>query len=63
MATLAQKAAVLMIALVTVSFGMFLTYQILVHVEATELMWFVFVIYVPLALVLAGASKALDWSK
>lgn len=53
----------MMIALVTVSFGMFLTYQILVHVEATELMWFVFVIYVPLALVLAGASKALDWSK
>ena len=44
-------------------FGLYLTYLTLQHIAATELMWFVFIVYIPFFLLFQLASKIADWEE
>lgn len=52
------KGIKLVVGLVSVFWSMFLTYNILVHIKATELMWFVYWTLIPVAVGL-GILQAL----
>jgi len=52
------KAIKLVFGLVASAWSLFLTYKILEHIHATDLMWFVYWIAIPLAIVL-GILQAL----
>jgi len=45
------KGLAALIGLISVVWGLFLTYKILIHIQATELMWFVYWTYVPIIIV------------
>ena len=45
------KGIAALIGLISVVWGLFLTYKILIHIQATELMWFVYWTYVPIIIV------------
>ena len=55
-------AAILMIA-VTLPIWLYLLYQILLRVEASELMWFLFWVYVPLNLFVGVLGKFMEREK
>ena len=50
----------MIIGLSAVVYSLFLTYKILGHIQATELMWFVFWTYVPVLLVGAALANLLS---
>ena len=39
------------IGLISTCWSLFLTYKILVHIQASELMWFVFILYIPITII------------
>ena len=41
------KGLAALVGLISVVYGLFLTYKILTHIQATELMWFIYWTYVP----------------
>lgn len=47
----------------TMPIWLYLLYQVLVRVEASELMWFLFWIYVPFSVVVHLLAKAVEKSK
>jgi len=50
----------ILLGLISVGYGLFLTYKILVHIIATELMWFVFWTYVPVVFLVAIIIKLVE---
>ena len=54
------KVLATIIGLMSVVYGLFLTYKVLVHIEATELMWFVFWTYVPVVIISAILMKVVE---
>jgi len=52
------KAIKLVVGLMSLTWSMFLTFKILEHIKATELMWFVFWTMIPIAFLL-GVLHAL----
>ena len=57
--TPAQAIAIFLLAIVALSFRFYLSYLILEKIEATELMWFLFVINIPLYIILTVAREGL----
>ena len=53
----------LIFALPAITLGLFLEYLVLKHVAATELMWFVFIIHVPVVVMGVVAAKVADGSE
>lgn len=52
------KAFKMVIGLVAVCWSLFLTFKILEHIKATELMWFVYYTFIPISIIL-GILQAL----
>ena len=48
------------VALMGLIIWLYLLYHILIKIQATELMWFLFTIFIPFAIVTQALSKALD---
>jgi hypothetical protein len=46
---------------VTLPIWYYLLYQILVRLNATELMWFLYWIYIPVGIVLQVLGKLVEW--
>lgn len=59
----ALKLVSLVVALIYLPWSLFLTYLILEKIDASELMWFLFILLIPIALVTSILSKVIDWSK
>jgi len=55
------KVISLIVSLLYLPFSLFLTYNILLRVEATELMWFLFWMLVPWSIIVGILSKLADW--
>ena len=53
----------LIFGLLALPFGLYLTYLTLIRIEATELMWFIFWLYVPLIIIFQIVSKIFDSMK
>lgn len=41
---------------------LYLWYLILIHIHSTDIMWFVFTLYIPFAILGTVLSKVIDWS-
>ena len=54
------KMFTVIIALISVVYGLFLTFKILVHIQATELMWFVYWTYVPVVILASILMKVIE---
>ena len=54
--------AIVMI-LVPLPIWLYLIYQIMIKVQATELMWFLFWVYVPVAVITGAIAKYVEPSK
>ena len=57
------KMFTVIIALISVVYGLFLTFKILVHIQATELMWFVYWTYVPVVILASILMKVIENEK
>lgn len=57
------KIASLLIYLVTLPFPLLLTYKILETIHATELMWFLYWLLIPLGIVAAILTKLAEWEE
>lgn len=58
-----KRALGILLVFVTLPISFYLQYQILKRVEATELMWFLFWINVPVHLLIASLTRLLESSK
>ncbi|MGV9141693.1 MAG: hypothetical protein ACOC1X_02025 [Promethearchaeota archaeon] len=57
MTSLAKKSLSFVSSLVVMLWVLFFYFKILEHIEATELMWFLFWVYVPLSVFSIAVSK------
>jgi len=57
------KLASLLISLTYLAFFLYFLYKVLEHIKATELLWFLFWVIVPLAFVLATLEKLAEWEE
>jgi len=60
---LKYKLMSLMLGLLYLPFNFYLLYKILEHIRATELMWFLYWMLVPLAVAFAILSKLAEWEE
>ena len=58
-----KTAIITALVIPSLALSMFLTYKILTHIEATELMWFVFIINLPFAITIGVLSKTIGSKK
>lgn len=57
---LKTKIAVILIGTVSIAWSLMLTYQILLLIHATELMWFLFWTNIPMAIVASALAKIVE---
>ena len=57
------KIASVLIYLIYIPFSLLLTYKILELIHASELMWFLYWLLIPLAIVAAILSKLAEWEE
>ena len=55
------KLASLVVELLYIPWGLFLTYLILTKIEASDLMWFLYWMSIPLAFIIAILSRLVEW--
>jgi hypothetical protein len=51
----------LIVVLLSVTFIYYLWYLTLIHIHATDVMWFVYALSLPFVFIGTGLSKLLDW--
>ena len=58
-----ESVLALVTLLVVLPIWYYLMYQILVRVNATELMWFLFWVYIPVNFIMSGIAKIIEVNK
>jgi hypothetical protein len=61
--SIARKVAVTLSVFVYLPMWLYLIYQIMLRVQATELMWFLFWIYVPVSILTAALTRLTEGEK
>ena len=57
------KVAALLLALFTAPLSLYLQYRILEHIKATEGMWIIFWLLIPLTLLFQVLSRIAEWEE
>ncbi|MCD6342058.1 MAG: hypothetical protein J7L83_04335 [Thaumarchaeota archaeon] len=57
------KIAALLLGLFTTPISLYLTYRILEHIKATEGMWVIFWLLIPLTILFQILSKLAEWEE